>query len=125
MSSSAVAATENGEELKEVVDACVYCEVLSWKMDVEEPTGASVISAALNKCCYFAMRTTERSALYTLRGGIIEAAGKLGERVAFASVVRKAHMELKSALYDPDLDNLFDFLISIGVGHVGITRFFR
>ena len=59
LSLSAVAATENGKELMEVANGGVYCEVLSWKMDVEEPTAASVISAALNKASDLAMRTTE------------------------------------------------------------------
>ena len=61
-------ATENGKELMEVVNEGVYCEVLSWKMDVEEPTAASVISAALNQASDLAMRTTEWSALCTLKG---------------------------------------------------------
>ena len=93
LSLTAVAGTVNGKELVEVIDEGVDCEVLPWKMEVEEPTAAAVISAALNKCGDFAMRTTEWSALYTLKGGIIEAAGKLGDRVAFASVVQKAHMQ--------------------------------
>ena len=116
LSLTAVAGTVNGKELLEVIDEGVGCEVLSWKMDVEEPTAAAVISAALNKCGDFAMKTTEWSALYTLKGEIIEASGKLGELVAFASVVQKAHMQLGSAADDPDRDKLFDFLISIGVG---------
>ena len=116
LSVAAVAATENGKELLEIVNEGVDCEVLSWKMDVEEPTAASVISAALNKCSDFAMRTTEWSAMFTLRGGIIAASGSLAQRVAFASVVERTHLELDSAASDPDLDKLFDFLISIGVG---------
>ena len=117
LSLSAVAATENGKELMEVVNEGVYCEVLSWKMDVEEPTAASVISAALNKASDVAMRTTEWSALYTLKGGIIAASRQHGERVAFLSLVDKLHLELDSAASDPDLDKLFDFLVGIGVGN--------
>ena len=86
-------------------------------MEVQEPTAASVISAALNKCSDFAMRTSEWSALYTLKGGIIEASGNLRQRVAFASVVERTYMELDSAANDPDLGELFDFLISVGVGY--------
>ena len=32
------------------------CEVFSWKIEVEEPTAAAVISTALNKCSDFAIR---------------------------------------------------------------------
>ena len=69
-------------------------------MEVEEPTAAAVISGALNKCSDFAMRTTEWSALYTLKGGTIAASGALGERVAFQTVVDRTHMELDSAAND-------------------------
>ena len=85
-------------------------------MEVEEPGAAAVRSASLNKCSEFAMRCTEWSAMYTLRGAMIKASGSLGERVAFKSVIAATHMELDSAADDPDLDQLFDFLISIGVG---------
>ena len=112
---TAVAATDNGKELVEVIKDGISCEVLSWKMEVEEPGAATVISHALNKCSDFAMRTTEWSALYTLRGEIIKASGALGDRVAFKSVLESTHMELDSAAMDPDVDQLFDFLISIGV----------
>ena len=113
---TAVAATVNGKELVEVIKEGVDCEVLSWKMELEEPGAAAVISAALNKCSDFAMRCTEWSALYTLRGGIIKASGALGQRVAFKSVLEATHLELDSAADDPDLGQLFDFLISLGVG---------
>ena len=113
LSLPAVAANENGKELMEVVNEGGYCEVPSWKMDVEEPIAASVISAALNKASDLAMRTTEWSALYTLKGGIIAASGHLGQRVAFQSLVDKLHLEFDSAASDPDPGKLFDFLIGI------------
>ena len=115
MSLTAVAATVNGKELAEVVQEGVLCEVLSWKMEVEEPDAASVISNALNKFSETAMKTTEWSALYTLRAHIIKAAGDLGERVAFKTILQRAHLELDSAADDPDLDKLFDFLLGLGV----------
>ena len=115
LSVTAVAETVNGKELQQVINEGVDCQVLSWKMEVEEPTAASVISAALNKFSDLAMRTTEWSALYTLRGGIIAASNHLAERVAFSTVLERTHMELDSAASDPDLSQLFDFLIGIGV----------
>ena len=113
---TAVAATANGAELVQVINEGVMCQVLSWKMEVEEPGAAAMISHALNKCASLAMRTSEWSALYTLKGGIIKESGRLGERVAFKSVLEATSMELDSAAEGPDLDQLFDFLISIGVG---------
>ena len=58
MSTTAVATTLNGKQVLEVTDEGVMCEVLGWKMDVENPGAANIISAALNKCTDFAMRTT-------------------------------------------------------------------
>ena len=109
---TAVAATVNGKELVEVINDGLDCEVLSWKMEVEEPGAASIISAALNTYSDFAMRTTEWSALYTLRGEIIKASGNLAERVAFKSVVAAVHLELDAAAEDPDLSQLFEKVIA-------------
>ena len=66
---TAVVATENGRELVQVINEGLDCDVLTWKMEEEEPTAAAVISAALNKCSGFAMRTTEWLTLYTMRRG--------------------------------------------------------
>ena len=105
---TAVAATANGAELVHVINEGVMCQVLSWKMEVEEPGAAAIISHALNKCASLAMRTTEWSALYTLKGGIIKESGRLGERVAFKSVLEATSMELDSAAEDPDEDDCDD-----------------
>ena len=122
---TAVAATENGKELVQVIREGVDCEVLSWKMAEEEPTAAAVISGALNKCSDLAMRTTERSALYTLKGQIIKAAKTqelnqtavaAGQLVAYAKVFEACHVELDNAADDLDLPDLFDFLVGLGVG---------
>ena len=112
---TAVAATENGKELVQVINEGLDVEVLSYKMQVEEPSAAAVISAALNKCSDFAMKTTEWAALNTLRGEIIKASGEFGQRVAFKSIVDRVYVQLDSAALDPDLDQLFDFAISVGV----------
>ena len=63
------------------------------------------------------LRTTELSALATLKGEIIRQMGKdLSQRVAFASVREKVMLELDTASDDPDLPEFFDFLINAGVG---------
>ena len=111
---TAVAATENGKELVQVINEGLDVEVLSYKMQVEEPSAAAVISAALNKCSDFAMKTTEWAALNTLRGEIIKASGEFGQRVAFQSIVDRVYVQLDSAALDPDLDQLFDFIIGVG-----------
>ena len=90
LSVSVVAAHPNGKELAEVLSEGVDCEVLSWEMDVEEPTAASIISQSLNKTHELALRTTELTAgiwlLCKPRAGLdihsMANVGYLGDRVA-------------------------------------------
>ena len=49
LSVAEVARSQNGKELAELLEEWFLCEVLSWKMDAEEPTAATIISQALNK----------------------------------------------------------------------------
>ena len=104
----------------------VDCEVLSWRMDVEEPTAASVISQALNKSHELALRTTELTALAVLKGEIILQMGKdVSQRVVYQTVRDKVEVQLDSAADDPDLPELFDFLISAGVGNNAYVQDFQ
>jgi hypothetical protein len=117
LSLTADAGSPNGKELAEVVMEGLDCEVLSWKMDLEEPTAASIISQSLNKAHEVALRTTELTALSVLRGEIIVQMGKdVSQRVAFQTVKEKVRMQLDAAVDYPDLPELFDFLINAGVG---------
>ena len=54
--------------------------------------------------------------LVYVAGWIIKASGEVGQRVAFASILERVDLQLDSAADDPDLDQLFDFFISVGVG---------
>ena len=49
----------------------VLTEVLSWKMDVEEPDAAAIISEAQNLSNHMSMRTSELTAVAVLKGQII------------------------------------------------------
>ena len=71
LSTTAVAESENGQQLAEVLRNGSPVQVLSWRMNVEEPKAASIISQALQKGHELAMRTTEMSALAILKGEII------------------------------------------------------
>ena len=87
------------------------------EMDQEEPTAASVISSALNKGHELALRTTELTAVAVLKGEIIVQSSKhVGQRVAFGTVRERVRAQLDSAADDPDLPELFDFLVCAGVG---------
>ena len=84
---TAVAASENGKQAEEVLLDGFECEVLSWRMDSEQPDAASIISQALNKGNEIAMRTTELTAIAHLKGEIMTQMSKnVGQVVAFKSV---------------------------------------
>jgi hypothetical protein len=87
------------------------------QMDEEEPTAASMISHALNHGQEVALRTTELTAVAVLRGAIIVSNAKdLSQRVAWVTVREKVRSELGTTADDPDLPDLFNYLVSAGVG---------
>ena len=71
LSLPAVAEHDHGKQLAEVLEEGIYTEVLSWKMDDEEPTAASVISAALNRPHTLALKNTEFTAVAVRKGEIM------------------------------------------------------
>ena len=86
-------------------------------MDVEEPEAAATISLAENEVNQVGMRMTEIEAFTVLKGQVIIEMNKdVGDRVCFQTVVDAVAMQLGPAVADPDLLELFDYLISNGVG---------
>ena len=90
---AAVAGCDEG--LDRVMRDGMDMEVLSWKMLVEEPTAASLISQALNKAQSMALRTSELTALNVLSGAVALALGSgVAGEVCFESVREKVRGEL-------------------------------
>ena len=123
LSLTAVAASPIGKELAELVEEGIEREVLSWRMDVEEPKAASVISQVMSTGQEMALRTTELTAVAVLRGETIVQRGKnLIQQVVIQSVRERVRHELGNAADDPDLPEVFDYLISQGVGKKKLLR---
>ena len=116
LSLAAVAEHNNGKQLELAIREGLLTEILSWKMDVEEPAAASTISQALNHGHQLALRTTELTAVAALKGEIIRQSASMNQKVVFQSVRDKVRKELAIAADDPDLVEVFEFLISLGVG---------
>ena len=89
--------------------------VLSWKMLVEEPTAASLISPAFNKAHSMALRTSELTALNVLTGAVALASesAAAGE-VCFESVREKVRAELDMYVDLPGFIDLFEFVVNMG-----------
>ena len=117
LSLTAVGKYAKGKQLLEMVKEGIYVEVLSWKMDVEEPTAAGIISAALNKPQTFGMKNTELTAVAVLKGEIIvQMSMHVGELVAFQTVRDAVRAQLDGDADDIDFPEIFGFLMSLGVG---------
>jgi len=122
LSVAAVAGSPNGKQLAEMLVEGMHAEVLCWQMDVEQPDAASLISQAQNLPSQTAMRTSELTAVQLLKGEIIRQLGKdLSQRVAFQTVRDQLRAQLHSIADDPDLPEVFDFLVSSGVGQNGFV----
>ena len=117
LSAAIFAQHSNGEQLQVIIQVGFLCEVLSWKMDVEEPEAAAIISTAMNEASSASMRTTELQAIKVLKGEIIIQMGMdVSQKVCFQTVVDRVKKQLGPAVADPELVELFEFLISHGVG---------
>ena len=90
-------------------------EVLSWKMLVEEPTAASLISQALNKAHSMALRTSELTALNVLTGAVaLESESAAAGQVCFESVREKVRAELDMYVDLLGFIDLFEFVVNMG-----------
>ena len=110
---AAVAACDEG--LDRVLRDGLDMEVLSWKMLVEEPTAASLISQALNSAQQMALRTSELTALNVLSGAVaLELETAVAGEVCFETVREKVRMELDIYVDLPGFIDLFEFVVNMG-----------
>ena len=86
----------------EVIKFGANAEVLSHKMDIEEPAAAGIISAALNVPQARSMKATEIAAVNALQGAFIKEQAAHGPLVAYATVLEKVRHEVMEAADDPD-----------------------
>ena len=90
-------------------------EVLSYKINLEEPRACSIIAQALNKGQSMALRTTELTALNCLTGEItLQFETKKAEEVSFESIKAKVAEECDHLVDEPEFIEMFDFVISLG-----------
>ena len=109
---AAVAACD--DDLDRVLKDGLEMEVLSWKMLVEEPTAASLISQALNKVQSMALRTSELTALNVLTGAVTLRERAVAGEVCFESVRERVRAELDMYVDLPGFIDLFEFVVNMG-----------
>ena len=98
-------------------------EKLSWKMLVEEPDAASLISQALNKGQEAACKTSELTALAVLTGAVtLQAESGLNRAVTYETVKEKVRSELDYYVDEPEFIEMFDLVISLGANTSGYVK---
>ena len=110
---AAVAALD--DDLDRVLRDGLLTEVLSWKMMVEEPTAASLISQALNTGHQLALRTSELTAVSVLSGAVaLELGSAVAEKVCFETVRETVRMELDMYVDMFGFIDVFEFVVNMG-----------
>ena len=112
---TAVAELDYAKEMVTTIKEGMKMEVLSYKINLEEPRACSVIAQALNKGQSMALRTTELTALNCLTGEItLQYETKKAEEVSFESIKAKVAEECDHLVDEPEFIEMFDFVISLG-----------
>ena len=112
---TAVAADNNFAELKKIVTQGLLVEVLSWKINVEEPGACAVISAALNAANQVALRTTELTAVAVLSGECaLHSSLGCSDSIDFLKVKAAVRSKLDCFVEEPEFQELFSFVINLG-----------
>ena len=76
--------------LQQLCQDGLYTEILSWKINAEEPDACSLISQALNRGQAVALKTTELTALAALSGACArELESAVAGRIVFETVQKK------------------------------------
>ena len=115
LSVSAVADIAYCSELTEILNVGALFEVLSWKMDVEQPDAASIISHALNSAQEIAMQQTEQQALQVLHGMAIPQNAGAAQGLAFSTVQEKARAHLGHVVDDLEFVDLYEYCSNLGM----------
>ena len=112
---TAVAELDYAKEMVTTIKEGMKMEVLSYKINLEEPRACSFTAQALNKGQSVALRTTELTALSCLTGEItLQFETKQAEEVSFETVKEKVAEECDYLVDEPEFIEMFDFVISLG-----------
>ena len=111
----AAVAVENLQELCRTCQEGFLMEVLSWKINTEEPTACSLISKALNTANEVALKTTELTAVAVLSGECgLQWQRSSSDEISFQEVKAAVRQQLDTLAEEAEFQELFDFVINLG-----------
>jgi len=102
-------------EMLQIIKEGINMEVLAYQIYIEEPSGCSLISQALNGNNSIALKTTELTALECLTSQItLMSSTTKAEQIAVAEVRDALRSQLDVFVDDPEFVELFEFAINLG-----------
>ena len=115
---SALAVAGCADDMLEIMKEGIQMEVLSYRIWIEEPDGASLISQALNSNNNLALKTTELTAMECLTSRIsLMYETMKAEQITFAAVKEEVRKHLDVYVDEPEFVEMFEFAISLGAKH--------
>ena len=117
------AVAEIDDELADVFSRGLRMEILSYRIMLEEPDGASKISQALNLGNDIALATAETTAIAavseTITFAIANSAftARAARGVAFEAIKSSCKAELRAFTEKEDFVELFDFIVNLGANN--------
>ena len=111
----AAVAVDNLKELHKTCQEGLMVEVLSWKINVEEPGACALISNALNNTSELALRTTELTALSVLSGECALHSNALNSvRIDFEEIKARLQFTIPGFVAEPEFQEFFECVINLG-----------
>ena len=104
--------------LMQLCDSChdgLMVEVLSWKINVEEPGACMLISNALNSATDVSLRTTELTALSVLSGECALHSNALNsQRIDYETIKARLELSIPRFVAEPEFQEFFECIINLG-----------
>ena len=96
-------------------------EILSWKMDEEDPEAALITQAACNAKNEIGMAASEMEAIRALSSMCTRSQAVAG-RIMYADVKQKMALTLRHVTDDPDFMQIFRFVVDLGGDEAGFIQ---
>ena len=119
------------KDLASVLTGGLMMEVLSWKLQKEEPNGCHMISQALNAANDIALATAETTAIATLAETVTFAitnsqlSQAASRTLAYNAVLQSVSAELKNFVKQDDFHEVFQFVMEMGANDSPFIPFLK
>ena len=111
----AAVAVENLKQMHTSIQEGLMVEVLSWKINVEEPGACVLISNALNSASEMALRTTELTAMSVLSGECaLHSNAMNSHKIDYETIKARLQLRIPGFVAEPEFPDFFECIINLG-----------